>query len=266
MQTRSVAILAMLTLAIAASAQPTPSGQQAPGAQQTPSAQTPSGASQEAQVFKTDKEKTSYAVGMQIGTGLRRQGIELDAASVAKGFSDAFSGSKTLLTEDEMRVVLKGAQEEFQKQQAARRAERAAAAQKEGDAFLAANKSKEGVIALPDGLQYKILTAGTGKKPDGDDTVTCNYRGMLVDGTEFDNSAKHNGPASFPVKGVIKGWTEALQLMPVGSKWQLYVPPQLAYGERGAGSLIPPNSTLIFDVELVSIKEKEPAKKDNESK
>ena len=125
--------------------------------------------------------------------------------------------------------------------------------QKEGDAFLAANKSKPGVVTLPSGLQYKILTAGAGPKPTAADSVVCNYRGTLINGTEFDSSYKRGQPATFPVSGVIKGWTEALQLMPVGSKWQLFVPPDLAYGARGAGSEIGPNSTLIFEVELMSI-------------
>jgi FKBP-type peptidyl-prolyl cis-trans isomerase len=125
-----------------------------------------------------------------------------------------------------------------------------------GEAFLAANKTKEGVVTLPSGLQYKILKAGDGPKPTAADTVVCNYRGTLIDGKEFDASEKHGGPATFPVSGVIKGWTEALQLMPVGSKWQLYIPSDMAYGASGAGGDIGPNSTLIFDVELVSIKGK----------
>jgi FKBP-type peptidyl-prolyl cis-trans isomerase FklB len=242
----------------------------ATAAAQTPSAATPpASASQppaaassqsDSSVFKTPQEKTGYAIGMQIGTGIRKQGIDIDAASFAKGFADAFSGGKTLLTEDEMRSVLTAAQAEFRARQEALREEKAKAAQKAGDDFLAANKTKEGVVTLPDGLEYKILKAGEGKKPDGDDTVTCNYRGTLIDGTEFDSSDKHNGPASFNVKGVIPGWTEALQLMPVGSKWQLFLPSQLAYGERGAGD-IPPNSTLIFEVELLSIADKKPADK-----
>ncbi|HYA89723.1 MAG TPA: FKBP-type peptidyl-prolyl cis-trans isomerase [archaeon] len=203
--------------------------------------------------FKTSKEKFSYALGMEVGGGFRKQALDLDLQTLSKGIADAFSGAKTLLTEDEMRDVLKAAQKELQEKQAALRAEKALANQKEGEAFLAANKTKEGVVTLPDGLQYKILKAGTGKKPDADDTVTCNYRGTFIDGTEFDSSAKHNGPATFSIKGVIKGWAEALQLMPAGSTWQLYVPPQLAYSEHGAGNVIPPNSTLIFDIELLSV-------------
>jgi len=214
-------------------------------------------AAQDTAQFKTPKEKLSYALGMEIGNGFRKQALELDPATVSQGFADAFSGSKTLLTEDEMRAVLTSAQEDYRKKQAVVRAEKAQVALKEGEAFLAANQSKEGVVTLPSGLQYKILKAGSGEKPDADDTVVCNYRGTLIDGTEFDSSEKHNGPATFPLKGVIRGWREALLLMPVGSKWQLFVPAYLAYGENGAGQAIPPNSALIFDVELLSVQENE---------
>jgi FKBP-type peptidyl-prolyl cis-trans isomerase FklB len=131
-----------------------------------------------------------------------------------------------------------------------------AANKTQGEAFLAENKTKEGVVTLPSGLQYKIITAGTGPKPTAADTVICNYRGTLLDGKEFDSSYKRNQPLSIPVGRVIKGWTEALQLMPVGSKWQLFIPSDLAYGERGAGADIGPNSTLIFEVELISIQGK----------
>lgn len=214
-------------------------------------------AAQDTPVFKTPKDKFSYALGMEIGSGFRKQALDLDPESLGKGLADAFSGGRTLLTEDEMRAVLNSAQEEYRKKQVALRAEKAQTALKEGEAFLAANKSKEGVVTLPSGLQYKILKAGTGEKPEFNETVVCNYRGTLIDGTEFDSSAKHDGPATFPLRGVIKGWTEALQLMPVGSKWQLFVPSQLAYGENGYGQVIPPNSTLIFEVELLAIKEKD---------
>jgi len=221
-------------------------------------------AAQDSPAFKTAKEKFSYALGMEIGSGFRKQALDLDPETLGKGFADAFAGGKTLLTEDEMRAVLASAQEEYKKKQAALRAEKAQAALKEGEEFLAANKSKEGVVTLPSGLQYKILKEGTGEKPGFDETVVCNYRGTLLDGTEFDSSAKHNGSATFPLKGVIKGWAEALQLMPVGAKWQLFVPPQLAYGENGAGQIIPPNSTLVFEVELLAIKENQGPEKERE--
>jgi FKBP-type peptidyl-prolyl cis-trans isomerase FklB len=205
--------------------------------------------------LKTQKEKTSYALGMKIGSDLRRQGIgeSLDAAITARALKDALAGSKALLTEDEERALLTQLQNEVRDKQQAKAHEAGVAARKEGEAFLAANKSKEGVVTLPSGLQYKILTAGTGPKPTANDKVTCNYRGMLINGKEFDSSYKRGEPASFPVGGVIKGWTEALQLMPVGSKWQLFIPPDMAYGDRGAGADIGPGETLIFEVELLSI-------------
>src|SRR5262249_42118223 len=149
--------------------------------------------------------------------------------------------------------VMTEVQAEVQKQQQEKMKQAAETNQKDGESFLAANKTKEGIVTLPDGLQYKILKAGTGPKPTTTDTVVCNYRGTLVNGTEFDSSYKRGQPVTFPVSGVIKGWTEALQLMPVGSKWQLFIPSNLAYGERAMSPELGPNSTLIFDVELVSI-------------
>ena len=209
-------------------------------------------AAQDAPELKTDKDKFSYALGMNFGENFRKQGLVLDPAVFAKAFAESFNGGKTAMTNQEMQTLLTAAAQEFRKKQAAQQAEKGAAAQKEGEAFLAANKTNEGVVTLPSGLQYKILKAGTGEKPTVDDTVVCNYKGTLVNGTEFDASEKHGGPSTFPVKGVIAGWTEALQLMPVGSKWQLFVPSSLAYGAPGPGD-IGPNATLIFEVELVSI-------------
>lgn len=242
-----------------AQAQQTP----ASGAQTTPATKaspTPAPAAKPAQspgdkpaapvLFKSDKEKDSYAVGLNIGLGLRKQPVDLDAASVLRGMKDALSDSKPLLTPDEVGAALNELQGEAQKNAEERN-------MKEADDFLAANKTKDGVVTLPSGLQYKILTAGTGAKPTASDTVVCNYSGRLINGTEFDSSYKRGKPAEFQVGGVIKGWTEALQLMPVGSKWQLYIPADLAYGARGAGGgAIGPNQALIFDVELISIKGK----------
>ena len=204
-----------------------------------------------APALKDQKEKLSYAIGADIGNSLRRGGFEIDAATLAKGVSDAMAGGKLLLTEEEVKATLQAAQQEARQRVTVKM-------KADGESYLAANKSKEGVVTLPSGLQYKILTAGTGKKPTLDDTVVCHYRGTLVDGTEFDSSYKRNQPATFPVKGVIKGWTEALQLMPNGSKWQLVIPSSLGYGDNGNGP-IPGNATLIFEVELVSIKEAAPA-------
>jgi FKBP-type peptidyl-prolyl cis-trans isomerase FklB len=174
---------------------------------------------------------------------------------------DAISGGKTAMAEDEMRAALQQLRTSVQASQEAKAHEEGASARKEGDAFLASNKSKDGVQTLPDGLQYKVLQQGSGPKPTASDTVTVNYRGTLINGKEFDSSYKRGQPISFPVNGVIKGWTEALQLMPVGSKWQLYIPTDLAYGDRGAGSDIGPGETLIFDVELISIGDQTQQKK-----
>ena len=181
--------------------------------------------------LKTDKDKFSYALGMNFGENLRRQGLDLDPAIFAKAFAEAFNTGKTAMSEQEMQTVLMAAAQEMRKKRG--QAEKAEQAKMEGEKFLAENKTKEGVVTLPSGLQYKILKQGTGEKPTLEDTVVCNYKGTLINGTVFDASEKHGGPATFPVKGVIAGWTEALQLMPVGSKWQLFVPSNLAYGAKG---------------------------------
>jgi FKBP-type peptidyl-prolyl cis-trans isomerase FklB len=220
-------------------------------------------------VLKTQKDKESYALGMKIGSDLKRQGVgsAVDAAIMARALRDAITGGKTAITEDDMKKLLGQLQTEVQQK---RQAESQAAAEtnrKEGEAFLAANKAKAGVVTLPSGLQYKILTQGNGAKPTATDTVSCNYRGTLINGKEFDSSFRGGKPVSFAVGGVIKGWTEALQLMPVGSKWQLFIPPDLAYGDRGAGADIGPGATLVFEVELLSIVEKkEEPKKDDDKK
>lgn len=205
--------------------------------------------------LKTEKDKSSYALGMSIGTGLHRQGIPVDPAVVARGLKDAMSGSKTLMTEEEMKSTLQQLRAEVGKEQASKAHVAGEGNRKEGEAFLSTNKSKEGVTALPDGLQYKVVKEGTGPKPTASDTVTVNYRGTLVNGKEFDSSYKRGQPVSFPVSGVIKGWTEALQLMPVGSKWELYIPADLAYGDNPPDPSIGPGDTLIFEVELLSIGE-----------
>jgi FKBP-type peptidyl-prolyl cis-trans isomerase FklB len=212
------------------------------------------GKSQGRTELKTQKDSVSYAIGLDIGKRLKQQSVEFDADLLARGIKDADSDSTRLLTETQAESVMNT----FQHQMAAKLdSVKKALGMKnkaDGDAFLAENRKKGGVKVLPDGLQYKILKEGNGKKPKADETVTVNYRGTLIDGKEFDSSIKRGEPATFQVKGVIKGWTEALQLMPIGSKWQLFIPPELAYGERGAGEVIPPNSTLIFEVELLSIK------------
>jgi len=203
--------------------------------------------------LESSLQKASYAIGLNIGRNFKGQSIEVDLKALAKGLEDALTGTKPLLTDEEIGEVMQTFQEEL----AARQADRARVeGQKNktvGDEFLAANKAKPGVKTLPSGLQYKVIAEGTGEKPTKSDTVTTHYRGTLIDGTEFDSSYSRGEPATFPVSGVIAGWTEALQLMPVGSKWQLFIPSDLAYGARGAGERIGPNETLIFEIELLSI-------------
>jgi FKBP-type peptidyl-prolyl cis-trans isomerase FklB len=203
--------------------------------------------------LKSQKDKNSYAIGSDMGNSLKKNEIDVDTAVLSRGLADAMTGSTQLMSEQEIRDTLLGLQKDLQIKQQARMKAAAEKNKKEGEEFLAENKKKDGVVTLASGLQYKILQEGTGKSPKPTDTVSVNYRGTLIDGTEFDSSYKRGQPATFPVKGVIPGWTEALQLMKEGAKWQLFIPPNLAYGERGAGGVIGPNATLIFEVELLSI-------------
>lgn len=212
-------------------------------------------ASAESQELKTEKDKLSYSMGVATGTQMKRQSIEVDVDMFARGLKDVVSGGKLQMTEQEVQEALMKFQQEMGAKQAEKHKQMAEKNKKEGEAFLSQNKSKEGVKTLPSGLQYKILKEGSGKSPKVTDTVTTHYTGTLIDGTEFDSSVKRGQPATFEVSGVIKGWTEALQLMKEGSKWQLFIPSDLAYGERGAGAQIGPNATLIFEVELISIKD-----------
>jgi FKBP-type peptidyl-prolyl cis-trans isomerase FklB len=196
--------------------------------------------------LKTDQEKNGYSAGYDIGKSIQRQLADIDAEATARGMKDALNSVAPALPEQEMQQRFASLRQESAKKIVEKN-------KKDGEAFLAKNKGEKGVKTTASGLQYKVITAGKGKQPTADDTVTVNYRGTLVDGTEFDSSYKRNQPATFPVKGVIAGWTEALQLMKEGSKWMLYLPSAIAYGEHGAGSLIGPNSTLVFEVELLSI-------------
>lgn len=208
----------------------------------------------DAPAFKDSKEKSSYAIGMDIGNNLKRQSVEVDPDLLAQGLKDVVTGGKTRLTEAEVRETLMALQKDLMAKAEERMKAQAEKNKKDGEAFLAENKKKDGVVALPSGLQYKVLKEGDGPVPTDNDVVETNYRGTLIDGTEFDSSYKRGQPATFPVKGVIPGWTEALKLMKVGSKWQLAIPPDLAYGARGAGRDIGPNATLLFDIELLGIK------------
>jgi FKBP-type peptidyl-prolyl cis-trans isomerase FklB len=205
--------------------------------------------------LKDQKDKNSYALGANIADSLKRQGLELNADILAAAVKDILAGQPTAMTEQEIEDTLVALQKEMLSKMQAQFAQAAEKNKKDGETFLAENKKKEAVVTTASGLQYKIIKQGNGAIPRAADTVTANYRGTLIDGTEFDSSYKRGEPAQFPVGGVIKGWQEALQLMPLGSKWQLFVPAELAYGERGAGGVIGPNAVLIFEVELVSIGE-----------
>jgi FKBP-type peptidyl-prolyl cis-trans isomerase len=273
--TAAIVLAAALTLAGSAAAQQTPASNSQQTGAITPQTPTKSsltstsktqstaatGATHRAATkpaseltLTTDKDKDSYAIGMNIGKSLHRDAVDVDPQILLRGLQDAMSGGKTLLTDDEAKAAMSTLQAQVHKTQEEKATAAAETNKKEGDAFLAENKTKGGVVTLPSGLQYKIVTEGTGPKPTASDSVVCNYRGTLLNGTEFDSSYKHGEPITIPVGRAIKGWSEALQLMPVGSKWQLFIPPDLAYGPRGAGNDIGPNSTLVFEVELVSIK------------
>src|SRR3990170_4847227 len=200
--------------------------------------------------FKTDKQKFSYTAGYQIGQNLKRQNLDLDSKAFSQGAQDAITNAKPRLKPEEMQAAVQAQQKKDMEKQEAQGKKNLEA----GQAFLEANKKKEGVVTLPSGLQYKVLTEGKGKQPKSSDSVVAHYRATLINGTEFDSSYKRNEPATFPVQGVIKGWQEALPLMKEGAKWQLFIPPNLAYGERGAGGEIGPNAALVFEVELISVK------------
>jgi FKBP-type peptidyl-prolyl cis-trans isomerase FklB len=261
---KSIGVTGLLSAVAALSLLGTALAQQDAAAPAQPDATAPSKHSSTAKSTQSAnlnaKEKQSYAIGMNLGENLKTQSVDVDLNLLIRGVKDSFSGGKTLLTVEEEHATLTELQGSLRKTQMEKMQKTGEKNKKDGEAFLAANKSKPGVVTQPSGLQYKILQAGSGPKPTATDTVSCNYRGTLIDGTEFDSSYKRGQPTTFPVSGVIKGWTEALQLMPVGSKWQLFVPASLAYGERAASGLIGPNATLIFDVELVSIQEKAAAK------
>jgi len=215
---------------------------------------TAQAAAQQSGPLQTPKDKLSYGIGADLGRNLQRLGVEVDLNLLGKGLADALSGAQLQMSDDEIGATLNALQAQIQRKAAQATGAAGEENKQAGEAFLAQNKTKEGVVTLPSGLQYKILKAGDGKKPAATDSVECHYRGTLINGTEFDSSYRRGQPAVFGVTQVIPAWQEALQLMPVGSKWQLFVPPSLAYGERGAGREIGPNSTLIFEVELLGIK------------
>src|SRR5439155_10133710 len=203
--------------------------------------------------FKDPKEKTSYSIGANLGNSLKRQEIEVDLEVLIRGLKDGLAGKSTL-TDQELKEALTALNQEIRAKMEEKRKRLGETNKQEGEKFLAENKNKLGVITLPSGLQYQVLVEGSGESPKSNDVVTANYRGTLIDGTEFDSSAKNGQPLVRPANMLIKGWTEALQLMKPGAKWQLFIPSELAYGERGAGAQVGPNATLIFEMELASFK------------
>jgi len=205
--------------------------------------------------LKTLEQKASYSFGVDVATGLKTQGIQLDIHALNQGISDAYTGTELALSEEDRTQAKTTFQTQIRETMMKEQAIVGDKNLAEGKAFLEANAKKPGVITTESGLQYKIITSGDGKQPTASDTVSTHYKGTLIDGREFDSSYKRNKPASFPVKGVIKGWTEALLLMHVGDKWQLFVPSDLAYGATKRSELIEANSTLLFEIELLSIKE-----------
>lgn len=205
-------------------------------------------------VLNSDIDKLSYSIGSDLGKNFKRQGIDITPSIMAKGIQDGMSGGPLLLTEDQMKDVLSKFQKDLMAKRTADFNKKAEENKAKGDAFLAQNKGKTGVVALPDGLQYKIIKAGTGPKPTKDNTVTVEYTGRLINGEVFDSTDKAGKPATFKLSQVIPGWTEALQLMPEGSTWEVYVPASLAYGSRSVGGPIGPNETLIFNIHLISVK------------
>jgi len=202
----------------------------------------------------TQTNKASYSIGLQFGSQISKIQDMVNQDAIIKGFKDGLTEAKPQLTTEEMQTVMQDFQKSMVEKQQAKQKEMATSGKATGDKFLVANKTKDGVKTTASGLQYKILTAGTGATPAATDTVVTHYTGTTIDGKVFDSSHKRNAPATFPVNGVIKGWTEALQLMKVGAKWQLFIPSELAYGERGAGANIGPNQVLIFEIELLEIK------------
>jgi len=203
--------------------------------------------------LKTDTDKLSYSIGADLGKNFKKQGIEINPKALASGMKDGMSGGKLQLTEEQMREVLNKFQKELMAKRNAQFKKKAAENKAKGEAFLNENKKKDNVVALKSGLQYKILQKGNGVKPSKSDTVTVEYTGKLINGKVFDSSKRTGKPATFKVSQVIPGWTEALQLMPAGSTWEIYVPADLAYGPRSVGGPIGPNETLIFKIHLISV-------------
>jgi FKBP-type peptidyl-prolyl cis-trans isomerase FklB len=237
----AVAGLGVAVACFTAVGQDTPKGAPVPAPAQAPE-------------FKDLKSKGSYAFGLRISKDLKPRGIEIDPDLVLKGLKDGMAGGKALLTDEQVDATLREMLQEASDRMAKKNKAEGEKNKTDGEAFLAQNAKKPGVVTLKSGLQYKVVTDGTGPIPKETDEVVCHYKGTLIDGTEFDSSYKRGEPATFPVNGVIPGWIEALQKMKVGSKWQLFIPSNLAYGDKQRGQVITPNSTLLFDIELIKIK------------
>ena len=203
---------------------------------------------------KPDMKKVSYCIGLSIGKSMKSQDLTLEVEDFLAGLRHGLAGDAPRMTEEDMRTAMTAFEQDMRVREADRTRREAEDNRTKGEAYLAQNKTKPGVKVLPSGLQYKVLKAGAGKQPKAADTVTVLYRGTFIDGTEFDSSHKRGEPVTFPVNGVIPGWTEALQLMKEGDKWELVIPAGLAYGERGAGGVIAPNAVLVFEVELIAVK------------
>lgn len=259
MAIRSTTALGIALLVVTAAAQQAPAAnktqEEAPAIKAEQEAAATNKAQPENPTIQSRKDKLSYALGIDLARGLKWQRIDVDVDLVVRALRDALAGNKLLMTDDDVTATLQMFEAERKQDFEHARTMLSAKNKKAGESFVAENVKKEGIVTLPSGLQYKILKPGDGQKPTLDDSVVCHYRGTLLDGTEFDSSYKRNQPATLPVKGLIKGWSQALQIMPVGSKWQLFIPPQLAYGERVVGG-IGPNAMLVFEVELISIKDK----------
>jgi FKBP-type peptidyl-prolyl cis-trans isomerase FklB len=243
----------ILILALVVSAGLSVSAQQKTSSKQTTATQqkkTTVTVKAPAVALRSSLDSLSYALGLSLAEFYKQQGIStVNTAMVSRAINDALKGEKVLLNEEQMNACITGYLQKV-------KSEKSSVARKAGENFLAANKSKAGVVTLPSGMQYLVIKQGTGPKPSINDTVRCHYTGTLIDGTVFDSSVERGEPAEFPVSGVIRGWVEALQLMPVGSKWKLFIPSEMAYGDNQAGPTIAPGSTLIFDVELLEIVKK----------
>lgn len=254
MTSKLIAVWSVACLAIPASAtEPTVPAAPPPAVAAAPSPEQPAKIDPHS-VMAAQQGKVSYAIGADLGRNFKRMQVDIDLDQLIKGLKDELSGAKLILSDAELRAIMAAFQSELRRKQVLATRLAGFDNKQAGDAFLAENQKKEGVVILPSGLQYKILQKGEGKTPTDADTVAVRYRGHLIDGTEFDRSDPGGQPADFKVTGVIAGWKEVLKLMPVGSKWEVVVPPALAYGPRGAGRDIGPNCALIFELELVGIK------------